>query len=261
MWERWVEHDEPHIKESVMIVALSTGLPQYFMLYSQARELAAFILENVENKKIATYYNSVMEEFANVGDDAIATLPTYEVYQLFPQRTSKRNDAILMLTGYASPRNDVYEFCDRVLTKAVSKWGVKTLVSIGARWADEPTEPVLDSSRVYAFGASKTESQIIRRLDLAEHPAEMAPYFANVIASMAPLYGLMGFNLSVDHGEPRPHPRQKQALIRALCKLLEFNVDTSSLDLEAEKLKADVRFLNQAKGSRRQGPEDSGSSS
>lgn len=236
-----------------MIVALSTGLPQYFMLYSQARELSSYLLEHIQSLKLATYYTSAMEEFVNVGDDAVAKLPGYEIYQLKPNRTPGSTDEILLLTGYASPREHIYEFCDRVLTKAVEKWKVGTLVSVGARWADEPTEPILSSSRVYGFGGSEAESSIIRKLGLPEHPAEVAPYFANVIASMAPLYGVMGFNLSVDHGEPRPHPRQLQAIIAALSKLLGFSLDVTDLDAEAEKLKTDVQFLNQAKGSRRQG--------
>ncbi|PSN86966.1 hypothetical protein B9Q03_11445, partial [Candidatus Marsarchaeota G2 archaeon OSP_D] len=63
MWEKWVFHSDKKLTDSTMIISLSTGAPQYFMLYSQGRELAKYFLEHFENEKLASYYASTMEEF------------------------------------------------------------------------------------------------------------------------------------------------------------------------------------------------------
>jgi len=234
-----------------MIVALSTGLPQYYMLYSQGRELAKFLLEHVENEKIASYYTSAMEDFVMVNDDTVAELPAYGVYRLMPSRGTSE-EQILLFAGHSSPREETYQFCDSLLSTAKSKWGVQRIVSVGTRWAEEPTQPVVEASKVYGFGASSADVAFLRKMGIIEHPTEVAPYFANIIVGMAPLYGLSAIKLSVDHGEVRPHPRQVKAIISALEKMFGFSVDMSLLDEEAEKLKTDVNLLtkNLGKGGR-----------
>jgi proteasome assembly chaperone (PAC2) family protein len=251
MWEKWVFHSEERIERSSMIVALSTGLPQYYMLYSQGRELAKFLLEHVENKKLASYYSSAMEDFVLVNDDAVAELPAYGVHRLMPTR-SDSEEQILLFSGHSSPREETYEFCDSLLSTAKSKWGVQRIISIGTRWAEEPTQPVVETSKVYGFGGSNADVALMRKLGIIEHPTEVAPYFANIIVGMAPLYGLSAIKLSVDHGEVRPHPRQIKAIMGVLGKMLGFSVDVSLLDEEAEKLRTDVNLLtkNLGKGGR-----------
>jgi Uncharacterized protein (ATP-grasp superfamily) len=245
MWDKWTFHTDEKFESSTMIISLSTGVPQYFLLYSQARELAKFLLERTETRKLATYYSSTMEEFVQVGDDNLAMLPAYEVHELKLQG-NLRDGRVLLFSGYASPRNEVYEFCERILTTAKERWGVKRIISIGARWSEEPTQPVVDSVKVYGFGGTKEDVALLRELQIPEHPAEVAPYFANVIVGLAPLYGIKSIKLSVDHGEVRPHPKQVKALLMTLSKILGFELNLKELDEEAEKLKAEINLLTRS---------------
>jgi proteasome assembly chaperone (PAC2) family protein len=241
MWNRWVFHSDERFDGTVMIISLSTGLPQYFLLYSQARELAKFLLERFGARKLATYYSSTMEDFVQVNDDGVAELPSYSVHML---EIPGAKEKTLLFSGYSSPRDHTYEFCEHVLGVAKERWGVKRIVSVGARWSEEPTQAVVDEVKVYGYGATKEDAQFLRGFGILENPTEIAPYFANVIVGLAPLYGISAVKLSVDHGEIRPHPRQVKALVQTLGRILGFDLDLSELDAEAEKLKTEVNLIS-----------------
>ncbi|MEM0322360.1 MAG: PAC2 family protein, partial [Thermoprotei archaeon] len=181
-------------------------------------------------------------------------LTGYSVHRLMIP--SKTNREILLFSGYSSPRNHVYEFCHSILSTAKERWGVKEVVSIGARWSEEPTSPVIEESKVYGFVGSSGDLNLIKKAGVMEHPSEIAPYFANIVVSMAPLYGISAMKLSVDHGEVRPHPKQLKALIQALGRLYDFEADLRSLDEEAEKLKVDVELI--LKNLRKDGKQEGG---
>ncbi len=253
MWEKWVFHSDIKLTDSTMIISLSTGAPQYFMLYSQGRELAKYFLEHFENEKLASYYASTMEEFVSV-NDSVGELTGYTIHRLAVPSNTKQE--ILLFSGYSSPRSHVYEFCDSILTTAKERWGVKQVISIGARWSEEPTQPVIEESKVYGFVGSSEDTYLLRKAGVVEHPSEIAPYFANIVVAMAPLYGMSSMKLSVDHGEVRPHPKQLKALIQALGRLYDFEVDPKNLDEEAEKLKVDVELI--LKNLRKDGKQDEG---
>ena len=58
---------------------------------------------------------------------------------------------------------------------------------------------------------------------------EPAPFFASMVVAMAKDYGIRGFKLSVDHGEPSPHVRSVAKLLGALSSLAGFEVSLDEL--------------------------------
>ena len=54
MWERLEVDETPTVEESVLLVALSTMVPQYRELYSHAREFARFLIRKLEFKKFCS---------------------------------------------------------------------------------------------------------------------------------------------------------------------------------------------------------------
>ncbi len=243
MWEKWVFHSDTKLTNSSMIFALSTGMPQYYMLYSQARELARYLLERIEHERLASYYSASMEEMVYVNDESQAELPGYYVDRLKLPHSEASGD-LLLFSGNASPRQHTYEFCDSLLRVAKDRWGLRTIVSLGARWTEEPTQLTVESSKVYGFGGTAEDAALLRSLGVLEHPSEVAPFVANMIVGLSPLYGISGMKLAVDHGEVRPHPKQVKSLLTVLQKMLGFELDLSQLDEEAEKLKLDVNVLS-----------------
>jgi len=65
---------------------------------------------------------------------------------------------------------------------------------------------------------------------------EPAPYFASLIVALAQRSGLRGYKLSVDHGEPIPHPRSVIELLGTLKKMIGFELATSDLTRVATKM-------------------------
>ena len=80
MWERIEVEGKPALKDPVLIVSLSTNLSQYRAMYSQAKELANFMLQEMEFTRIATIYSSAFPPVAVISDDGIVRLSSAEFY-------------------------------------------------------------------------------------------------------------------------------------------------------------------------------------
>jgi len=209
------------LNNAVMVVAVSTSMPQYRALYSQARELGEYMLGNMKFEKVGTVRSSAFPPEVLVRDDGVSTLPECNFY------VNRGKHDVVLFAGDTSPMDEQYDFAQFLLEKA-KELGVKELFSIGARWAENPLPP---GSEPQATGFA-TDSVGVARLEkhgvkiLGEEPA---PFFASMVVAMAKEQGIRGYKLSVDHGEPSPHVRSVTRLLEILSGLAGFGVDLTEL--------------------------------
>jgi proteasome assembly chaperone (PAC2) family protein len=225
MWIDFGTDGVPALRRPVMIVAVSTSMPQYRALYSQARELAEYLLKKMEFKKIGTVRASAFPPEVLVRDDGLSSLPECRFY------ISRGKRDLVLFAGDSSPADEQYEFAEFIL-KAASKMGVKELYSVGARWTENPipseAEPQATGFATDPTGVARLRKQGVRIL--GEEPA---PFFASMVVAMAKDAGIRGYKLSVDHGEPSPHVRSVTRLLEILSAMAAFEVDLGELRAKA----------------------------
>ena len=204
-----------------MVVAVSTSLPQYKALYSQAKELGKYMLEKMDFEKVAELHSSSFPPEVLVREDGISTLPACSVYLHRGRRD------ILLFCGDASPMDEQYEFA-RLLLEYAEELGVKELYSIGARWADNPQSPDQDPEP-NGFASDKGGAEMLKQHGVKLLSEEPAPFFASMVVGMAPKYGIRGYKLSVDHGEPAPHTRSVGKMLEVLSGLAGFKIPLEEL--------------------------------
>jgi len=222
----WIDFEggrNPALKNPAMIIAVSTSMPQYKALYSQAREMAEYLLEKMDFKKIGTVRASAFPPEVLVRHDGLSTLPECSFY------LSRGKRDLLLFAGDSSPADEQYEFAQFVL-KVAKDMGVEELYSVGARWTETPL-PAEAEPKTTGF-ATDTEGVA----NLKEHGVtilgeEPAPFFASIVVAMAKDMGIRGYKLSVDHGEPSPHNR-------SVLKLLEILGEMASLEVDLGELRA-----------------------
>jgi proteasome assembly chaperone (PAC2) family protein len=229
VWER-IEEEEtrPTMKDPILLVALSTSMQQYKMLYSQARELGKFMLKKMDFKKLATVYSSSLPPLVVISAEGLIRLSSASFYHYSGQRD------IVLLAGDSSPVEDQYEFCKSVLEYAAGL-GIHEVVSIGARWTEEALSPIA-SPKVNGFATDAKGVKELEGLGVEIIRDEPAPYFASLVLAQADRYGFRGYKLSVDHGEPVPHPKGVIELLSTLQKMMGFKLETGDLDEAARKL-------------------------
>jgi proteasome assembly chaperone (PAC2) family protein len=127
--------------------------------------------------------------------------------------------------------DDQYEF-GHVLLGYAKGLGVEEVYSVGARWAENPlppeTDPVPSGFATDKLGVARLKKHGVKVL--AEEPA---PFFSSMVVGMAKEYGMRGFKLSVDHGEPSPHVRSVAKLLGVLSTMLQFEVPLEELKAKA----------------------------
>ena len=221
MWFKLESSETPRLKNPVLLVATSTSVQQYRALYSQARELARYMLEKMKFERIATLYSSSLGPEVLVRDDGTCALPACHLYL----HRGKRD--ILLFAGDASPMDDQYEFSS-VLLDYAKKAGVKEVYSVGARWAENLVsafqEPEINGFASSSEAASKLEKHNVKLIK-----SEAAPYFASIVVAMAGSYDMEGYKLSVDHGEPAPHARTVVRMLEVLSDMVGFQIDYEEL--------------------------------
>ncbi len=228
MWERLEVEGRPAVEDSVLVVALSTMVPQYEPLYSHARELARFLLRKMEFTRFATLYSSSLPADVAIGDDGLARLRSNSFYSCAGKRR------IIMLAGDGSPFDDQQEYANSVLSYA-RQLGAREVISIGARWSESPVPAGLPLSPV-GFATDAAGVKELEKLGVTITRSEPGPFFANLVVGMAPDYGMKGYKLGVDHGEPLPHPRSLLKIIEVLSQMLDFEVDVKELVARAREL-------------------------
>ncbi|HUI86594.1 MAG TPA: PAC2 family protein [Nitrososphaerales archaeon] len=211
----------PKLKSPVLLVATSTSLQQYRALYSQARELAKYMLAKMTFDRVATVHSSAFAPEILVREDGLGVLPACHIYLHRGRRD------ILLLSGDSSPMDDQHEFSRAVLEFA-SRVGVKEVFSIGARWADNPVSPFQDPE-INGFASSKAGAERLEKNGAKLIKGEPAPFFASMVVGLAPGYGMEGYKISVDHGEPIPHARTVVRMLEILEKMIGFEIDMDEL--------------------------------
>jgi proteasome assembly chaperone (PAC2) family protein len=243
LWKKLDVISEPGaLRNPVLIVSLSTSNPQFRLLYSQGRELGKYLLKKLDFKQIATLYSSSLPPEIRIAKSGTCNMLSNNFY-LF---SSNSRDYIL-LAGHASPLESEFEYGEMVLDYA-DKLGVKELVSIGARWSQPVLSPT-EAPKVLGFSSDDTGVKRLKDIGVTLLKSEAAFYFANMIVPLSKLHGMRGFKLSVDHGEPIPHPKSIIAILDVISRLVDLKVDTSDLVAQSKELaeaiqKAEIEGLD-----------------
>ncbi len=233
MWEKVVEEGgRPRLKDPVLVVALSTSNPQYRALYSQAREVGKYLLKKMDFAKLATLYASALPPATVISEEGTARFVSARFYHHSGERD------VVLLAGDTSPTDDQYEFCDAVLDFA-KELGVSELISIGTRWTEPAAQHDFKAS-VLGFATDKKGVDELEGYGVTIIKDEPAPFFASLVVALAAAHGIRGYKLSVDHGEPSPHPRSVAELLRVLSKMVKLQVDTTDLETAAKELAANL---------------------
>jgi proteasome assembly chaperone (PAC2) family protein len=221
MWIDFEADGRPSMKNPAMIVAVSTSMPQYRALYSQARELGEYMLRKMKFEKVGTVRASAFPPEVLVREDGLSSLPECNFY------LCRGKHDLLLFAGDTSPADEQYEFAQFILEKA-REMGVEELYSVGARWTDNPlppdAEPQATGFSTDSVGVAKLKKYGVRIL--GEEPA---PFFASMVVAMAKDFGIRAYKLSVDHGEPVPHVRSVTKMLDILGSMAGFEVDLADL--------------------------------
>jgi proteasome assembly chaperone (PAC2) family protein len=234
MWERLevdAANDNDAMRtgdESVLLVALSTMVPQYQALYSHAKELSKFLLKKLEFRKFASLYSSSLPPEVVIESNGILRLHSNQFYSHVGRQR------IILLAGDGSPFDDQQQYAHTVLSFA-HNLGVKQVISVGARWS-ESLAPTGASFAPVGFATDITGIKELEGLGVTITKSEPAPFFANLVVAMTDGYGMKGYKLGVDHGEPSPHPRSLIQIIDVLSRMLGLEIDLNELAVRAKEL-------------------------
>jgi proteasome assembly chaperone (PAC2) family protein len=223
MWLDLEEIGKHTMKSPAMIVAVSTSMPQYRALYSQAREMGDYMLRKMKFEKVATVRTSAFPPEVLVRENGVSTLPECSFY------LSRGKHDLVLFAGDTSPMDEQYEFAQFLLERA-KKMGVEELYSVGARWAENPLPPEAEP-QASGFASDSAGVAKLKKHGVKVLGEEPAPFFASMVVAMAKDHGIRGYKLSVDHGEPSPH-------VRSVMKLLDILGDMAGFDVDLEELRS-----------------------
>jgi proteasome assembly chaperone (PAC2) family protein len=230
MWNKLQVLSEPgSLRDPILLVSVSTSNPQFRLLYSQARELGKVLIRKLAFKQIATFYASAMSPEIRILRNGTATLQSNNFYHY-----AGENRDYILFAGHSSPIESEYEYAEVILDYA-RNLGVKELISFGARWS-EPVLSPLEPPKVLGFATDEIGVNKLKEAGVTILKSEAAFYFANLIVPLAKLYGIRGFKLSVDHGEPSPHPKSLISLLTVLSKMIDLKVDQTDLLSQSKEL-------------------------
>lgn len=214
------------LKDPALVVAVSTSMPQYRALYSQARELGEYMMKKMKFEKLAVVRASAFPPEVLVRPDGTSTLPECGFY------LHRGKKDLVLFAGDTSPMDEQFEFAEFLLSKA-KEMGVMELYSVGARWAENPLPPEAEPQAT-GFATDSTGVSNLKKHDVRVLGEEPAPFFASMVVAMAKGHGIRGYKLSVDHGEPSPHVRSVTKLLEILGGMAEFDVDLGELKSKAQ---------------------------
>ena len=158
-----------------------------------------------------------------IDEDGLASLPECR----FDLHRGRRD--LVLFSGDASPGDDQIQF-SRELLEAAKKAGVREVVSVGARWTENPLAPDAVPA-VKGFATDAAGVARLKKCGIEVVTDEPAPFFASVVVGLAGELGMKGYKLSVDHGEPRPH-------VRSVWKLAEAVTRLAGVPIPVEELRA-----------------------
>jgi proteasome assembly chaperone (PAC2) family protein len=186
-------------------------------------------LKKLDFRQLATLYSSAMSPEIRISRNGIASMLSNNFYL----HEGKSRDYVLF-AGHSSPVESEYDYGEVVLDYAKTL-GIKDLISIGARWSQPVLSP-LEAPKVLGFGTDETAVNNLKDAGVVILKSESAFYFANVIVPLAKIHGIRAYKLSVDHGEPTPHPKTLSALIAVLTKIIDLEIEYSDLEAQSKEL-------------------------
>jgi len=229
MWEMLEVDESPRLDDAILLVALSTMAPQYRALYSHARELSKYLIRKLEFRKIATLYSSSLPPAVSISDAGVARLNSNSFYVYSGKRP------VVMVAGDGSPFDDQQQYAHSVLSFA-QQIGVKKVISVGARWSDAPIAPG-STPKVVGFSNDVDGVKELEGDGVEVTKSEPGPFFANLVVAMSGDYGMRGYKIGVDHGEPVPHPKSLIQILRVLEKMAGIKVEVKELQERAANMK------------------------
>lgn len=235
MWKLLQTISEPRpFRDPLLMVCLSTSNPEYKILYSQGRELGRYLLKKLEFTLFSSLYSSALPPEVKVSNKGVGNLVSNHFYS---HRGETRD--FILLAGHSSPVEEQYEYGDAVLTYA-QKLGVKEVVSFGARWT-ESVVPPLETPKITGFANDEEGAKRLEEAGIPIQRNESSYYFSNVLISQSKFYGMKGYKISVDHGEPAPNPRSLIAFLEILGRMFGLKLDDSDLHVQARELDESMR--------------------
>ena len=221
MWLDFETKGQLKFVRPALLIAVSTSVSQYKALYSQAKELSNYLLKSLKFEEVAVLRSSALQPEVIVKEDGTAVLPTCRFYV----HRGKRD--LLLFAGDSSPADDQNQFA-RIVLDFARKAGVKEVYSVGARWSENPV-PAFEDPHVNGFATDKDGVKRLKEQGVEIVKSEPAPFFASMIVGMAQEYGMKGYKISVDHGEPIPHTRSVIKMLEVLSAMIGFKVDFDEL--------------------------------
>jgi len=234
MWERIEVEGKPTLRDPVLIISLSTSLSQYRAMYSQAKELASYLLKELDFTRLATLYSSALPPVAVISGGTVRLSRT----EFFLHRGLRD---VVLLAGDSSPQDEQYEFAESVLRYA-KELGVTQVISLGARWTEQVSPPTA-TPKVTGFASAQAGVEVLKGLGVEIVRDEPAPFFASMVVGLAEKFGMAGYKLSVDHGEPSPHPLSVIQLLGVLEKMVGIQVGTRELEESAREMAKEIQAV------------------
>ncbi len=221
MWQKLEIHRDGVLTKPVLLVSVSTSIPQYRPLYSHARELATYMLNRMKFEPIASLYSSALPPEVEIREDGTVSLAGNHFY------LNRGVRDIVLFAGDSSPFDDQYEFTDAVLSFA-RRLGVREMYSIGTRWTEAPLTPS-QAPELMGFATDAEGVKELKSNGVKLIKDEPAPFFASMVVGLAKGYGMRGYKVSVNHGEPTPHARSVAKMLGVLSKMIGFEIDLVGL--------------------------------
>ncbi len=221
MWLEFEKSQSVSLKSPTLVVAVSTSLPQYKAMYSQARELADYMLKKMNFETIATIHSSAFPPEVIIREGGVSTLPACRFY------LNRGRKDLVLFAGDTSPMDQQFQFA-QILLDYAKELGVKELFSVGARWAENPVSPETDPEP-NGFATDRQGVAKLKKHGVKIVAEEPAPFFASMVVGMAREFGIRGYKLSVDHGEPSPHSKSVAKLLGVLSTMAGFEVPLDEL--------------------------------
>jgi len=226
VWQKLEIHRNGVLQDPVLLVSVSTSIPQYRPLYSHGRELASYMLSKMKFEPLASIYSSALPPEVEIREDGTVSLAVNHFY------LNKGKRDIVLLAGDSSPFDDQYEFTDVVLSYA-KRLGVKEMYSVGTRWTEAPSA-ASQITDVLGFATDPEGVEQLKSNGVKLIRDEPAPFFASMVVGLAKEYGMRGYKVSVNHGEPLPHARSVGRMLEVLSKMIGFQIDLVGLQAPAD---------------------------
>ncbi len=177
---------------------------------------------------LASLYSSALPPEVEIREDGTVSLIVNRFH------LSRGNRDVVLFAGDSSPLDEQYEFADAVLSYAKSL-GVKEMYSVGTRWTEAPLPPS-QTPELIGFSTDAVGVEELKSKGVGLIKDEPAPFFASMVVGLSKEYGMRGYKVSVNHGEPIPNTRSVTRMLELLSKMIGFEIDLAGLQVAKETI-------------------------